>query len=61
MTCKCMNSLAAKYLCDLFHKRIELNNHVTRNNKALIINHNKTKSFRSRAVGLWNSLDKSLP
>ena len=62
---KCMNGLAPRYLCDLSHKRSELNNRVTRNNEALHIDplYSTTtgqRSFRYRAVRLWNSLDNDL-
>ena len=61
---KCMNGLAPRYLCDLFRKRSELNNRVTRNNEALHIPLCSTttgqRSFRYRAAGLWNSLDNGL-
>ena len=64
MIYKCMNGFAPRYLCDLFHKRSELNNRVTRNNEALHIPLCSTttgqRSFRYRAVGLWNSLDNDL-
>ncbi|CAB4021410.1 Hypothetical predicted protein [Paramuricea clavata] len=64
MIYKCINSLAPKYLCDLFLKRQELNNRATRNNEALHIPLFSTttgqRSFRYRAVGLWNSLDNEL-
>ena len=49
MIYKCMNGLAPRYLCDLFHKRSELNNRVTRNNEAptysVMFNHNRTRKF----------------
>jgi hypothetical protein len=49
---------------DLFLKRKELNNRATRNNEALHIPLFSTttgqRSFRYRAVGLWNSLDNEL-
>ena len=50
MIYKCMNGLAPRHLCDLFHKRSELNNRVTRNKEALCtysltFNHNRTKKF----------------
>jgi hypothetical protein len=64
MIYKCINSLAPTYLCDLFLKRKELNNRATRNNEALHIPLFSTttgqRSFRYRAVGLWNSLDNEL-
>ena len=63
MIYKCMNGLAPRYLCDLFHKRSELNSRVTRNNEALHIPLCSTttgqRSFRYRAAGLWNSLDNA--
>ena len=59
MIYKCINGLAPIYLCDLF-----LNNRATRNNGALHIPLFSTatgqRSFRYRAVGLWNSLDNEL-
>ncbi|CAB4017860.1 Hypothetical predicted protein [Paramuricea clavata] len=64
MIYKCINSLTPTYLCDLFLKRKELNNRATRNNEALHIPLFSTttgqRSFRYRAVGLWNSLDNEL-
>ena len=64
MIYKCINGLAPIYLCDLFLKRKELNNRATRNNEALHIPLFSTatgqRSFRYRAVGLWNSLDNKL-
>ena len=64
MIYKCANGLAPTYLRDLFLKRKELNNHGTRNNEALHIPLFSTatgqRSFRYRAVGLWNSLDNEL-
>ena len=64
MIYKCMNGLAPRHLCDLFHKRSELNNRFARNNEALHIPQCSTttgqRSFRYRAVGLLNSLDNDL-
>ena len=64
MIYKCMNGPTPRYLCDLFHKRSELNNRFTRNNEALHIPLCSTttgqRSFRYRAVGLWNSLENDL-
>ena len=59
-----MNGLAPTYLGDLFRKRMELSNRVTRNNEALHIPLCSTttgqRSLRYRAVGLWNSLNDDL-
>ena len=64
MIYKRINGLAPTYLCDLFLKRKELNNRATRNSEALHIPLFSTttgqRSFRYRAVGLWNSLDNEL-
>ena len=60
MIYKCMNSLAPRYLSDLFCKPMERSNRVTRNNEALHIPLCSTttgqRSFRYRTVGLWNGL-----
>jgi hypothetical protein len=58
-----MNGPAPPYLCELFNKRVELHERVTRNRELLHIPLCKTvsvqRSFRFRAVRLWNtSLDK---
>jgi hypothetical protein len=64
MCYKCMNGLAPPYLCELFNKRVELHHRVTRNRELLHIPLCKTvsgqRSFRFRAVRLWNSLDNEL-
>ena len=64
MIYKCMNSLAPRYLSDLFCKRMERSNRVTRNNEALHIPLCSTttgqRSFRYRTVGLWNGLKNDL-
>ena len=64
MTYKCMNGLALPYLFKLFNKREELHNWDTKNRELLHIPLCKIasgqRSYRYRAVGLWNSLNDEL-
>ena len=59
-----MDSLHHIYVCKLFNKHVELHDWVTRNRELLHIPLCKTlsgqRSFRFRAVRLWNSLDNEL-
>ena len=64
MSYKCMNGLAPPYLCSLFNKRAQLHDCVIRNKESLHIPLCNTvsgqRSFRFRAVKLWNNLDNEL-
>lgn len=64
MSFKCMNGLAPPYLCELFCKRNAIHDRNTRNRELLHIPLCKTKSgqrsFRYRAVNIWNNLDNEL-
>ena len=64
MSHKCMNGLAPPYFCALFNKRAQLHDCVTRNKESLHIPLCNTlsgqRSFRFRAVKLWNNLDNEL-
>ena len=64
MSYKCMNGLAPPYLCELFNKRAQIHDRVTGNIELLHIPLCNTasgqRSFRFRAVRLWNNLDNEL-
>ena len=64
MSYKCMNGLAPPYLCELFNKRAQIHDRVTRHRELLHIPLCNTasgqRSFRFRAVRLWNNLDNEL-
>ena len=59
-----MSGLAPPYLCELFNKRVDPHDRVTRHRELLHIPLCKTlsgqRSFQFRAVRLWNSLDNEL-
>ena len=64
MSYKCMNGLAPPYPCELCNKRAQIHDRVTRNKELLHIPLCNTasgqRSFRFRAVRLWNNLDNEL-
>ena len=64
MTFKCMNGLAPPYLSNIFCKRNTIHNFDTRKSGSLQIPLCKTKtgqrSFRYRAVNIWNDLHPTL-
>ena len=64
MTYKCMKGLAPPYLCNLFLTRSDVHDVNTRNKDMLHVPQYKTasgqRSFRYRAVKIWNTTDDNL-
>ena len=64
MAYKCLNNLAPSYLANKFTKRSDIHNSQIRNNYCLNIPSYKTttgqRTFRYRAVKIWNDIDDEL-
>lgn len=64
MTFKCLNGMTPSYLSDEFSQRTSIHEHATRRCNTLNVPYFKTcsgqRSFKYRAVKLWNELDENL-